>query len=71
MFIGVETELYGHSTLVPVVPCIPALKKHGVNRSIGGSMGQSEAIFISFRGFWNEDEVGSGLKDWITSFGLS
>ena len=28
-------------------------------------MGQPEATFISFHGLWNEDEVGSGLKDWI------
>ena len=31
----------------------------------GVNMEQPEATFISFRGLWNEDEVGSGLKDWI------
>ena len=30
-------------------------------------MGQPEATFISLRGLWNDEEVGSGRNDWTMS----
>ncbi len=31
------------------------------------NVGQPEATFISSRGLWNEEEVGSGRNDWTMS----
>ena len=33
-------------------------------------MGQPEAMFISLRGLWKEEEVGSGRNDWTMSLCL-
>ena len=64
----------GHSTLIPVVSILhlrnmvsPFTYEELFKTDRGVNMGQPEATFISFHGLWNEDEVGSGLKDWITS----